>query len=127
LFPSEHLTTARVDRTVLVDAVKRVALVAERNTAVQLAFSDSVLTLDAGSGEEAMASESIEAAIKGDDLTTGFNPQFLLDGLGAFESPFVELAFTTASKPVVLSGVDSLDGEADADFRYLLMPRRLLS
>jgi DNA polymerase-3 subunit beta len=39
----------------------------------------------------------------------------------------VELAFTTASKPVVLSGVDSLDGESDADFRYLLMPRRLLS
>jgi DNA polymerase III subunit beta len=127
LFPSEHLTTARVDRAVLVDAVKRVALVAERNTAVQLAFSDGVLTLDAGSGEEAMASESIEAAINGDDLTTGFNPQFLLDGLGAFESSFVELAFTTASKPVVLSGVDSLDGEADADFRYLLMPRRLLS
>lgn len=127
LFPSEHLTLARVDRAVLVDAVKRVALVAERNTAVQLSFADGVLTLDAGSGEEAMASESIEAKVTGDDLTTGFNPQFLLDGLGALEAPFVELAFTTASKPVVLSGVDSLDGEADADFRYLLMPRRLLS
>jgi DNA polymerase-3 subunit beta len=130
LFPSEHLTTARVDRAVLVDAVKRVALVAERNTAVQLAFSNGVLTLDAGSGEEAMASESIEAAINGDDLTTGFNPQFLLDGLGVMESPFVELAFTTASKPVVISGVDTLDAsstEVDASFKYLLMPRRLLS
>jgi DNA polymerase III subunit beta len=127
LFPSEHLTLARVDRAVLVDAVKRVALVAERNTAVQLSFADGVLTLDAGSGEEAMASESIEASVTGDDLTTGFNPQFLLDGLSALESAFVELAFTTASKPVVLSGVDSPDGDADADFRYLLMPRRLLS
>ncbi|MBO9522284.1 MAG: DNA polymerase III subunit beta [Nocardioidaceae bacterium] len=130
LFPSEHLTTARVDRAVLIDAVKRVALVAERNTAVQLAFGNGVLTLDAGSGEEAMASESIEAAINGDDLTTGFNPQFLLDGLGAIESPFVELAFTTSSKPVVISGVDSLDAsgtEVDASFKYLLMPRRLLS
>jgi DNA polymerase III subunit beta len=127
LFPSEHLTVARVDRSVLIDAVKRVALVAERNTAVQMSFADSVLTLDAGSGEEAMASESIEATVTGDDLTTGFNPQFLLDGLSALESSFVELAFTTASKPVVLSGVDSLDGESDADFRYLLMPRRLLS
>jgi DNA polymerase-3 subunit beta len=39
----------------------------------------------------------------------------------------VELAFTQPSKPVVLSGVDSLDGDADTDFRYLLMPRRLLS
>jgi len=127
LFPNEHLTVARVDRAVLIDAVKRVALVAERNTAVQMSFADSVLTLDAGSGEEAMASESLEANVTGDDLTTGFNPQFLLDGLSALESPFVELAFTTASKPVVLSGVDSLEGDADADFRYLLMPRRLLS
>ena len=98
-----------------------------RNTAVQLAFSDGVLTLDAGSGEEAMASESLEAAITGEDITTGFNPAYLLDGLTAIESPFVELAFTQASKPVVLSGVDSLEGDADSDFRYLLMPRRLLS
>lgn len=127
LFPSEHLTVARVDRAALVDSVKRVSLVAERNTAVQLAFSDNVLTLDAGSGEEAMASESIEANITGDDITTGFNPTYLLDGLTAIESPFVELAFTQASKPVVLCGVDSLEGEADTDFRYLLMPRRLLS
>jgi DNA polymerase-3 subunit beta len=127
LFPSEHLTVARVDRAALVDSVKRVSLVAERNTAVQLAFSDNVLTLDAGSGEEAMASESIEATITGDDITTGFNPAYLLDGLTAIESPFVELAFTQASKPVVLCGVDSLEGEADTDFRYLLMPRRLLS
>jgi len=130
LFPSEHLTLARVDRAVLIDAVKRVSLVAERNTAVQMSFADGVLTLDAGSGEEAMASESIEASVTGDDLTTGFNPQFLLDGLSALESPFVELAFTTASKPVVLSGVDSLDsgsGDADHSFKYLLMPRRLLS
>lgn len=130
LFPSEHLTLARVDRSVLIDAVKRVALVAERNTAVQLAFGDGVLTLDAGSGEEAMASESIEAVITGDDLTTGFNPQFLLDGLTAMETPFVELAFTTSAKPVVLSGVDSLDAssaDTAASFKYLLMPRRLLS
>ena len=127
LFPSEHLTVARVDKAALVDSVKRVSLVAERNTAVQLAFTDGMLTLDAGSGEEAMASESIEAFVTGEDITTGFNPAYLLDGLTALESPFVELAFTQASKPVVLSGVGSLEGEAETDFRYLLMPRRLLS
>lgn len=130
LFPAEHLTVARVDRAVLTDAVKRVALVAERNTAVQLAFADGVLTLDAGSGEEAMASESIEANITGDGLTTGFNPGFLLDGLNAIEAPFVELGFTTAAKPVVISGVNAPDapsGDVDTSFKYLLMPRRLLS
>jgi DNA polymerase-3 subunit beta len=125
LFPSEHLTVAKVDRAALIESVKRVALVAERNTAVQLAFSDGVLTLDAGSGDEAQASESVEASIEGADLTTGFNPQFLLDGLTAIEESIVELAFTQASKPVVISG--SSEGGDDSGFRYLLMPRRLLS
>jgi DNA polymerase-3 subunit beta len=127
LFPAEKLTTARVDKQSLIESVKRVALVAERNTAVQLQFSDGVLTLDAGSGDEAQASESIPATIEGEDITTGFNPQFLLDGLTAIDQPVVELAFTQASKPVVISGiVEDADG-ADPGFRYLLMPRRLLS
>ena len=125
LFPSEHLTTALVDKTALIESVRRVSLVAERNTAVQLAFSDGVLTLDAGSGDEAQASESIEASIQGEDITTGFNPQFLLDGLTVIDQQVIELAFTQASKPVVLSG--STEGEAETAFRYLLMPRRLLS
>jgi DNA polymerase-3 subunit beta len=126
LFPAEKLTTAKVDKAALIESVKRVSLVAERNTAVQLAFSDGVLTLDAGSGDEAQASESIEALIEGEDITTGFNPQFLLDGLTAIDEPVVELAFTQASKPVVLSGAVE-DGAHDSGFRYLLMPRRLLS
>jgi DNA polymerase-3 subunit beta len=125
LFPAEHLTTALVDKTALIESVRRVSLVAERNTAVQLAFSDGVLTLDAGSGDEAQASESIEASIQGEDITTGFNPQFLLDGLTVIDQQVIELAFTQASKPVVLSG--STEGEAETAFRYLLMPRRLLS
>jgi DNA polymerase III subunit beta len=130
LFPSEHQTLAKVDKAELIDSLKRVALVAERNTAVQLAFSDGTLTLDAGSGDEAQASESLEATIEGDDITTGFNPQYLLDGLQVIDESVVELAFTVATKPVVISGSMG-DGDAAAsggnDFRYLLMPRRLLS
>jgi DNA polymerase III subunit beta len=127
LFPSNHTTVVRIDRSTLVDSVKRVSLVAERNTAVQLAFTGGLLKLDAGSGEEALATEEIEAQVKGEDITTGFNPQFLLDGLTAFDAPVVEMAFTQASKPAVMSGVPDLDGEAQTEFRYLLMPRRLLS
>jgi DNA polymerase-3 subunit beta len=126
LFPNDLQTTALIDKASLVESVKRVALVAERNTAVQLAFDDGVLTLDAGSGDEAQASESIEASITGEGLTTGFNPQFLLDGLTAIDHPVVQLGFTQASKPVVISGHGAEDGE-DRAFRYLLMPRRLLS
>jgi DNA polymerase III subunit beta len=130
LFPAEHQTVARVDKAALIESVKRVALVAERNTAVQMAFSSGVLTLDAGSGDEAQASESIEAEVEGEDITTGFNPQFLLDGLTAIDEPIVELAFTQSSKPVVISGhveTGGPDSTGIPSFRYLLMPRRLLS
>ncbi len=126
LFPSEHLTTARVDRTALIEAVKRVALVAERNAAVQLRFDDNGLTLDAGHSEEALATESVDAQVKGEAITTGFNPNYLLDGLGVIEQPVVELAFTQPAKPVVMAGAPDLDGEILTDFQYLLMPRRLL-
>jgi len=127
LFPSERLTVAKIDKANLIESLKRVSLVAERNTAVQLAFKDGVLTLDAGSGDEAQASESVEAQIDGEDLVTGFNPQFLLDGLGAIDEAVVELAFTQASKPVVITGTaDESASDTAGSFRYLLMPRRLL-
>ena len=125
LFPAEHLTVAKVNKAELIETVKRVALVAERNTAVQMKFGDNQIVLDAGSGDEAMATEAVDADINGDDLTTGFNPQFLLDGLTAIDGEMVDLAFTQATKPVVISGTDADDDTGS--FRYLLMPRRLLS
>jgi DNA polymerase-3 subunit beta len=85
------------------------------------------LTLDAGHGDEALATEQLDAQVKGEGVTTGFNPTYLLDGLGALDQPVVELAFTQASKPAVISGAADLDAERDTDFQYLLMPRRLLS
>ncbi len=69
---------------------------AERNAAVQLAFTEGAVTLDAGRGEEALATEQIEAQVEGEDLTTGFSPEYLLDGLSAIDSPFVELVLHPA-------------------------------
>lgn len=124
LFPDETNTHAIVSASALVEAVKRVALVAERNTSIRLTFSEGQLLLEAGQGEDAQASEVIEASLTGEEIATAFNPSFLLDGLGALHDPFVRLEFTHPGKPVVLSGQESVDGEADSSFRYLLMPIR---
>ena len=104
LFPNEHHTVARVDKAALIESVKRVSLVAERNTAVQLTFGDGVVTLDAGSGDEALATESLEAQIEGEAITTGFNPQFLLDGLTAIARRSWSWPSPRPSKPAVISG-----------------------
>jgi DNA polymerase-3 subunit beta len=111
----------------LVEAVKRVALVAERNTPVRLRFTDGQVAIEAGTGDDAQASEAVESTLTGPEIEIAFNPQFLLDGLGAVGTPFTRLSFTQASRPAVLSGQDELDGEADTSYRYVLMPVRFAS
>ncbi len=120
-------TRVRIDTAHLVEAVKRVALVAERNAPVRLTFTEDGVTLDAGSGDEAQASESLEAKVTGSDVTVGFNPTYLLDGLGAIGTPYANLAFTQATKPAELTGAPDVDGDTVTDFRYVLMPVRLNS
>jgi DNA polymerase III subunit beta len=127
LFPPEQQTVARVQTAPLVESLKRVALVAERNTPIRLTLGDGMATLEAGSSDEAQASESIEAGIEGEALTIGFNPQYLLDGLGAIEAPVAQFAFTQPTRPAVLTGLTAVDGEPNLDYRYLLMPVRLQS
>jgi DNA polymerase-3 subunit beta len=129
IIPSDDaiMTRVRIETAHLVEAVKRVALVAERNAPVRLTFSEDTVTLDAGSGDEAQASESLEAKVTGEDVTVGFNPTYLLDGLGAIGTPYAHLAFTQATKPAELTGVADLDADHNTDFRYVLMPVRLNS
>ena len=125
LFPDNTPIHATVETTTLIEAVRRVSLVAERNTPVRLAFTDGLLTLDAGTGEDAQASEAIEAALAGDEITVAFNPHYLSEGLSAFDSKYVRFSFTTPPKPAVISAQDDLEGEDKEDYRYLLMPVRL--
>lgn len=125
LFPAETVTVARVDTAALVESVKRVALVAERNTPVRLTFDGDEVVLEAGSGDDAQASEALAALVQGDPVTVGFNPGYLLDGLGAIDAPVAYLSFTQATRPAVIQGVADLEAEPDGSYRYLLMPVRL--
>lgn len=125
LFPDTSPVVAVVATAPLLEAVRRVALVAERAAPVRLSFSSGQVVLEAGQGEDAQASEALEATLEGDDITIAFNPQFLLDGLSAVGAPFVRLAFTLPTKPAVLTGQREVDGQPDAHYRYLLMPVRM--
>lgn len=125
LLPNEAATVASVETGPLVEAVKRVALVAERNTPVRLAFEGEELLLSAGTGDEAQASEALEYRVEGDAIEIAFNPQYLLDGLGAVDAPVTRLSFTQSNRPAVLSGAAEVGAEPAPEYRYLLMPVRL--
>jgi DNA polymerase-3 subunit beta len=125
LLPDESAGVATVGTAALVESVRRVALVAERNTPIRLSFAAGEVTLEAGSGDEAQASESLDAALQGDDISIAFNPGYLLDGLGALGTEQAELRFTAPTRPAVLAGKDDADATAGDEYRYLLMPVRL--
>jgi DNA polymerase-3 subunit beta len=134
LLPTESAAIARVETPVLIEAVKRVAVVAER-APVRLSFTTGQLVLEAGTGDEAQASEAVEVHFDGDDIMIAFNPAYLLDGLNVIDAPVAQLSFTVPAKPAVMTGVASLHPShatevpppTAADYRYLLMPVRLTS
>ncbi|HTR71246.1 MAG TPA: DNA polymerase III subunit beta [Mycobacteriales bacterium] len=125
LLPDTSSATATVGSTALIDAVRRVALVASRTSPIRLTFSDGGVSLEAGGVDEAEASESLPAAFDGEPLTIAFNATYLLDGLGSLDSDEAQLAFTGPTKPAVITGKADADG--GSDHRYLLMPVRLSS
>ena len=125
------LMNVRLNTAELVAATRRVALVAERNTSLRMAVGDQSVTLEAATGDQAQASEALEATVDqpaGDDRpvsVVGFNPTYLLDALGAFDTPYVNFGFTAPSKPCQLTGLAEPDGEPLTDYRHVIMLMRL--
>jgi DNA polymerase-3 subunit beta len=122
LLPTEFSVTAEVSVATLTEAVKRVALVADRGNPVRLDFANGGVTLTAGGDDEGRAEENLEVDYEGDPITTAFNPTFLLEGLGAIEEPVARLLFTTPTKPAVIRPAG---GSTQHDYTYLIMPVRL--
>jgi DNA polymerase III subunit beta len=134
LLPSEHTAVATVGVAELTEAIKRVALVADRGAQVRLEFSADALHLSAGADDVGRAEEDLPVEFSGDPLTIAFNPSYLTDGLGSLHSEKVTFGFTTPSRPAVLRPAGEDDGgvgssgpfpAAQTDYVYLLMPVRL--
>lgn len=125
LFPEESNIYATIDTAQLIEAVKRVALVAERNTSLLMMFSDGEVSLSAGQGDDASATESVPVQMDGEDITVAFNPSYLSEGLNVMGGAYTRFAFTSAPKPALLTGKKELEGPQNEDYRYLVMPIRI--
>ncbi|OYN78885.1 DNA polymerase III subunit beta [Mycolicibacterium sphagni] len=133
LLPAEHTAIATIGVGELTDAIKRVALVADRGAQVRMEFSDGVLHLSAGADDVGRAEEDLPVEFAGEPLTIAFNPTYLTDGLGSLHSDRVTFGFTTPSRPAVLrpaNGEEQVEGTGpfpavQTDYVYLLMPVRL--
>lgn len=124
LIPPSSPVTAYVETASLLAALKRVRLVLENNAYVAMQVGDNDVKLIAKGLENAVATETVDAAVEGEIERVQFNPNYFIDGLTAVGAPYVRLAFTQSTKPVVITGAQEIGGAVNDDYQYLLMPMR---
>ncbi|GEL20612.1 DNA polymerase III subunit beta [Pseudonocardia asaccharolytica] len=141
LIPTEHTTAAELEVAPLVEAIKRVSLVADRVAQIRMEFGADGLRLAAGGDDVGSAEEELPCVLDGAPLTIAFNPGYLLDALGALHTERAQVTFTTPNRPALVRPVPSpatedaaeeAAGEASvpedgatAGYLHLLMPVRL--
>ncbi|WP_017539838.1 DNA polymerase III subunit beta [Nocardiopsis halophila] len=135
-FGAEPSARAEVPLAPFVEAVKRVALVADRSSPVRISFapdragSGAEAVLEAGSGEDAQAAEALAVDYTGEPMRVAFAPGYLLDGLAGVTTARARMDMTGPTRPVVISDVPEAPEAPEAErrlpeFRYLVMPLRV--
>jgi DNA polymerase-3 subunit beta len=120
LLPETYEHELRANRAELIEVVRRIGLLAQKNAPLRLAFSDGALEVSAQTPDVGRASESLPIPFKGEPLEIGFNPEFLRDGLESAEAAELVLKLISPLRPGLIESTD--DG---GNFTYLVMPIRL--
>jgi DNA polymerase III subunit beta len=118
LLPEQFEHELQIPRDELLEVVRRVALMAQRNSPLRLRFEDGELTVSAITQDVGEARESLPVAYTGDPMEIGFNAEFLRDGLESLDADTVRLKLISPLRPAVLEG-------ETGDYTYLIMPIRL--
>ncbi|MBP3948425.1 DNA polymerase III subunit beta [Corynebacterium sp. Marseille-P3884] len=135
LLPKTHTSMASVEIAPLVEAIRRVSLVADRNAQLRMHFKPGEVSLYASGADSGEATESLQCAFTGaDELLIAFNSGYLRDGLSVIPTKRVVFGFTEASRPAIMipepeempeAGANGTFETPATDFTYLLMPVRL--
>jgi DNA polymerase-3 subunit beta len=118
LLPEQFEYELPLPREELLEVVRRVSLMAQRNSPLRLRFADGDLTVSAVTQDVGEARESLPAPFTAEPMEIGFNAEFLRDGLDSVDSDTVKFKLISPLRPAVL------EGESD-DYVYLIMPIRL--
>jgi DNA polymerase-3 subunit beta len=103
----------------LTEVVRRISLLAQKNSPLRLSFTEGTLTVSAQTPDIGGASESIPVPFHGDPFEIGFNPEFLRDGLESVESDELVMKLISPLRPGLIESPQA------GDFVYLIMPIRL--
>jgi DNA polymerase III subunit beta len=118
LLPETFESEVTLPRDELLEVVRRVSVMAQRNAPLRLRFAEGELTVSAQTQDVGEGRETMPAPFSGEPIDIGFNPEFLRDGIESVEGDELRLKLISPLRPAVLQG-------AGEDFSYLIMPIRL--
>jgi DNA polymerase-3 subunit beta len=119
LIPSSYSNHVVIGREPLLEAIRRVRVMAADAAPVRLIIEAEEVRLNTVNQEQGTADAVVEAHVEGTPLTVAFNPQYLFDGVEAAGGDEVVLETQDALRPAVVRPVER------KDFLYLLMPVRV--
>lgn len=119
LLPESVEHELRLDSSEIVEVVRRVSLLAQKNAPLRLGFVEGELTVSAQTPDVGEASESLPVPFSGEPVEIGFNPEFLRDGLESVESEQLVLKLISPLRPGLIESPEA------GEFVYLIMPIRL--
>ena len=119
LLPSSYPNLLTVGKASIIEAIRRVKILAQDSTPVRLTLGGPTVQLTAITQDVGNAAEEIDATYEGTEMTVAFNPDYLAAGIDAIDSDDVTLATMDPMKPAVLRGV------GHDEYLYLLMPVRV--
>jgi DNA polymerase-3 subunit beta len=119
LIPETVEHELRLSTPELTDVVRRISLLAQKNTPLKLAFGEGELTVSAQAPDVGEASETIPVPFRGDPFEIGFNPEFLRDGLESVDDDEFVMKLISPLRPGLV------ESPQPGDFVYLVMPIRL--
>jgi DNA polymerase-3 subunit beta len=119
LIPESFDHEVPLPRDEVLDVVRRIAVMAQRNSPLRLRFAEGQLTVSARTQDVGEAEESLPVPFSGEALEIGFNAEFLRDGIESVTGETIRFRLISPLRPCVLQA------EGADDFLYLIMPIRL--
>ena len=120
VIPERQSSAFKVDRKDMLEALKRVAILAEQKSKrVYLSISDGTLAVSSQETEIGVASEEIPCEYEGEDFTIALNYLYLDEPVKAMSSDKVKIEFTEPMRAVTLRP------EPDENFFHVIMPMQM--
>ena len=118
VIPKSHSRTVTVGRVALMQALRRVALVAAKSGCIRLSIGNGAVVVNAQT-DAGVSSESVDASIRGGAVEIGVNGAYMADALGALDCADALIEMREPLHPMVVRDPDSTAAI------YVVMPMRI--